>query len=312
MNEDNVFIPTVPDEEKQNVYEETDLTMSPMTGVKDLKPIEMKTLNELGLNFLSDEQAFLLFNVLSPSECEYYIKTSEELGFKGLTGYRSDYRNNDRVVAVGEEISKILFDRISKYVSEITITNENRQKVGPAYKLEGTWKPISLNETWRMCRYKPGGHFAPHFDGNFIRNSNERSMKTFMLYLNGDFEGGTTNFVDEKQTLWKDEKGKYRAQEENILLKIPPKAGMAIIFNHAILHEGGSLLNGTKYIMRSDVMFLRQSAFKPQDPKEEQALKFYEEAERLETEGKSMEAMNLFRKSFKLWPSLETEIYSYK
>ena len=48
----------------------------------------------------------------------------------------------------------------------------------------------------------PGGHFAPHFDGYFARSTQERSLQTFMLYLNGNFEGGSTNFVDEKQTLF--------------------------------------------------------------------------------------------------------------
>jgi hypothetical protein len=54
---------------------------------------------------------------------------------------------------------------------------------------------------FRLCRYRAGGHFAPHFDGYFVENSRERSLQTFMLYLNGDFEGGSTNFVDENQTL---------------------------------------------------------------------------------------------------------------
>ena len=45
---------------------------------------------------------------------------------------------------------------------------------------------------------------APHYDGHFRRNGKERSMKTFMLYLNGGFEGGSTNFVDECQMLFRD------------------------------------------------------------------------------------------------------------
>jgi hypothetical protein len=132
-------------------------------------------------------------------------------------------------------------------------------------------------------------------------------MKTFMLYLNGDFEGGTTNFVDERQTLWKDPTtGKYRAQEENVLLRIPPVAGMAIVFNHQILHEGGALQGdgNYKYIMRSDVMFRRvQQA--PSDPREEQALLLFQEAEKLESDGRAMDAMELFRKAFRMWPPLE-------
>ena len=30
----------------------------------------------------------------------------------------------------------------------------------------------------------------------------ERSLQTFMLYLNGDLDGGTTNFVHEDQALY--------------------------------------------------------------------------------------------------------------
>ena len=55
---------------------------------------------------------------------------------------------------------------------------------------------------FRICRYQPGGHFAPHFDGHFVEAANKRSMMTLMVYLNGDIEGGTTNFVDENQTLY--------------------------------------------------------------------------------------------------------------
>ena len=53
-------------------------------------------------------------------------------------------------------------------------------------------------------------------------------MKTFMLYLNGSddgeagFEGGTTNFVDDNQELWKDETGIFRAQVSSIPRSPPP------------------------------------------------------------------------------------------
>ena len=45
---------------------------------------------------------------------------------------------------------------------------------------------------------------------------NCRSMKTFMIYLNGDeegrdFKGGTTNFVEE-QDMFEDANGKIRAR----------------------------------------------------------------------------------------------------
>jgi hypothetical protein len=131
-------------------------------------------------------------------------------------------------------------------------------------------------------------------------------MKTFMLYLNGDFEGGATNFIDESQQLHKDPTtGIFQAEERNILLRIQPVAGMAIVFNHQLLHEGQQLKSGLKYIMRSDIMFTKEVIEgEVRNPKEVEAMRLFQEAERLECEKRAMEAAECYRKAFKLWPPL--------
>lgn len=97
----------------------------------------------------------------------------------------------------------------------------------------------NLQISWRVCKYEVGGHFGPHFDGPFIESTEKRSLKTFNMYLNGGFEGGTTNFIDESQTLHRDQTtGKFRAEEDKILNRVVPEEGMVLIFNHHILHEG--------------------------------------------------------------------------
>ena len=50
--------------------------------------------------------------------------------------------------------------------------------------------PVGANERFRCYRYKPGQKFAAHYDGAFERDETERSLLTFMVYLNDDFEGG--------------------------------------------------------------------------------------------------------------------------
>jgi hypothetical protein len=40
-------------------------------------------------------------------------------------------------------------------------------------------------------------------------------------------------------------------QEENILHRLKPEPGMALVFNHMILHEGERVQSGMKYIMRT-------------------------------------------------------------
>lgn len=62
---------------------------------------------------------------------------------------------------------------------------------------------LNVVKVFRLARYKEGGHFAPHNDGFFVRSATERSLQTFMVYLNGDFLGGSTNFIDTSQKLYK-------------------------------------------------------------------------------------------------------------
>jgi hypothetical protein len=54
-----------------------------------------------------------------------------------------------------------------------------------------------INPHFRFCKYDPSGLFLPHYDGIYIKGMNERSILTLMFYLNEDFEGGNTNFLNE-------------------------------------------------------------------------------------------------------------------
>jgi len=83
---------------------------------------------------------------------------------------------------------------------------------------------------------RPGQRFAPHYDGCFRRNPSECSELTFMVYLNDGFAGGATTFHDFDE-------------------EVVPQAGMALLFQHQLLHEGCVVTSGVKYVLRSDVMY---------------------------------------------------------
>jgi len=102
------------------------------------------------------------------------------------------------------------------------------------------WEVVGLNERWRFCRYVAGQHFGAHSDACFTRSMDERSFLTFMLYLNGGFGGGSTNFLE--------------GVPDN-MLKVHPKPGLLLVFQHNIYHEGEQLKSDKKYIMRSDVVY---------------------------------------------------------
>jgi len=60
------------------------------------------------------------------------------------------------------------------------------------------------------------------------------SMLTFLLYLNDGYEGGDTQFRWET---------------------VKPESGMLLVFPHNQSHQGAEIAAGTKYVLRSDVMY---------------------------------------------------------
>ena len=113
---------------------------------------------------------------------------------------------------------------------------------------ELTGLPPENQEMLQVVKYEPGGTFFPHFDvcdspdqefcDKFNHYSGQRRY-TFLIYLNDDFTGGETEFVD-------------------IGLKIKPEIGKAILFpsvtadNQTIMpnskHMGHEAHNGNKWI----------------------------------------------------------------
>lgn len=169
-------------------------------------------------------------DVLDRSECRVLIARIEAAGCAPApitTGagfvMRPDIRNNERVVIDDRALAADLFERVVREVPGVMAGCD----------------VVSANERFRCYRYNPGQRFAPHYDGAFVRDADEMSRLTFMVYLNDDFEGGATTFLDPKKV-------------------ITPRAGSALLFQHRLLHEGSEVTAGVKYVLRSDIMYRRQ------------------------------------------------------
>ena len=165
--------------------------------------------------------------VMTADECADEIARIEQLGpaaapISTPAGFvmRPDIRNNERVMFDDVPLAERLFARI-------------RDALPPV--LCGM-RAVGANERFRCYRYTPGQQFAAHYDGAYARNVRERSLLTLIVYLNDDFEGGRTAFLD------------YG-------LEALPKTGTALVFQHLLLHEGCTVHAGVKYAMRSDVMY---------------------------------------------------------
>ena len=164
-------------------------------------------------------------NFLSPDECTRYIDITEDMGYKPATvggaegkGVAPNIRNNERVILDDADLADQLWRRAQDYIPEF---------------VQG-YQAVGINERFRFYRYDPKQFFHWHADGFHRRDNGERSRLTFMVYLNDDFVGGETVF-------------------ENATIE--PACGMALVFVHGLMHEGGEVLSGRKYVLRTDVMF---------------------------------------------------------
>lgn len=141
---------------------------------------------------------------------------------------RPELRNNERVIFDDPALGRALFQVLEGEVpSRLRLRDEGREV-----------SACGLNERFRGYRYSPGQRFGPHYDGAYARSAEERSELTVLFYLNDGFVGGATRFLD-------------------LQLEVQPKEGQALIFTHAVLHEGAMVEQGTKYVLRSDVMYRR-------------------------------------------------------
>lgn len=176
---------------------------------------------------LHSDDAFTLTDFMSASECDEQIARSERSGYQAAqidTGrgmaFDEGIRNNERVIQDDRALAQILWTRLKHYLP-------NRL---------GTWQPSGLNERFRYYRYREGARFAWHRDGPYEQAPEQRSKMTFMVYLNDDFVGGETDFGD---------------------FLVTPNAGDALCFLHSLMHEGCEIRRGTKYVLRTDVMYVR-------------------------------------------------------
>ncbi|KAL8566119.1 hypothetical protein ACOMHN_051845 [Nucella lapillus] len=80
---------------------------------------------------------------------------------------------NGRITLESVPLADALWRRLRPWLSDITIDGDHRRQHihGIQFLLQGRWTNLGLNPMFRLCKYFPGGHFAPHFDGFFVRSS---------------------------------------------------------------------------------------------------------------------------------------------
>ncbi len=178
---------------------------------------------------LDGETIFAIREFLGPEECDQLIALSESIGYQAA-GLGDEVvlqlRNNGRAFLEDRDLAAKLWHKARPFLSA---------------RREG-WEACGLHERFRFYRYEAAEMFAPHYDGCVSRGEDEVSQLTFMIYLNGECEGGETRFYQRNAVL---------------RFEVAPERGKALIFEHAQMHEGAPVVAGRKYVLRTDVMYRR-------------------------------------------------------
>lgn len=191
-------------------------------------------------------QIWTIENFLSEQECQNLILFSENksyqeatLSLKSGAKMMKNIRNNDRLIYEDKELAQKYWEKVKefcpKFINEIVKEETEKRKV------------VGINPIFRFYKYESNQRFKKHIDGRVqVETENgqkQESRITFMIYLSDDFEGGQTVF-DYKN-----------ATNEMEVIEIIPKTGTALCFVHELKHEGKPVPKGTKYVLRSDIMF---------------------------------------------------------
>ena len=173
----------------------------------------------------------VLDQILTSRECRDIIDAAEQKGFMDAgTAYPPAYRNNDRQLLDDPQLAATMFERLRHLLPE---------------QLDGA-RLVGLNERFRVCRYRDNQRFSIHQDGAWHPDDQTASRLTLMLYLNDDtgFSGGSTRFFTHRGgPVWK---------------TVRPAAGRLALFDHRLWHDGQRVRGGTKYILRTDVIYRKR------------------------------------------------------
>lgn len=196
--------------------------------------------------FLED-QVLLLSNVFTPAECRTLVDfvDSQPLELTPPKKRGEADRVNYRVSISSSEFADRLWTILRPHLPSFSYSASVTPPAASARMAH------SLNSNIRLYKYTPSQHFNPHYDDS-VRDAKTGAVSewTLLIYLTGaedGVRGGETIFYPNS---------KAKASEA---MTVPLTRGTALLHRHGdrcLLHEGSQVRSGTKYILRSDIMFM--------------------------------------------------------
>lgn len=220
---------------------ETRSTPKPPVQV-DFPVIPPPIRNPLESSTLLDSQILILPRFLSSETSKSYISrfTSLQLEPSPPPSRNEATRTNFRLATQDPAFAKRLF-------TETGLDEFTKGWIIPLGKRKLEIK--GLHSNIRIYRYNEGTFFGPHYDSSTRDpTSGWTSYWTLLIYLSGKedgVEGGETVF--------------YESGKSGKEISVTIERGMALLHRHGgsdcLLHEAKPVTKGTKWVLRSDLVF---------------------------------------------------------
>lgn len=167
-----------------------------------------------------ETRIYQIQNAISPAVCRDYIQQGDRVGWSptNISELNPLFSRSQTHISIG---TQALFAAI--------------QHTAPP-RLDGM-EIISLVEQRTACmRYSEGEYFGLHTDSPFVAQDGACTKLSLVLYLNDDYSGGETFFPD-------------------LALEVNPEVGKVLLFPPNLHHMSKPIYRGTKYIVRSEVLY---------------------------------------------------------
>lgn len=208
------------------------------------------------LHHPSDCCAFVLNNFLDASECQLLIRIATKLSSSGFHYVTEAAHVDDDGVAHMVKLQEANKHKLSVFEHAPTLDKlwkKLKDLIPPHIKSfvgdANCGHPLGLNPRLRVLRYDASDNdvFEPHFDAT-TRVGNTTSLLTVLIYLNDgggeEFDGGETYYLDANSP-----------EGVDTATKVTPATGKVVIFEHDLFHSSVPLKFGTKYVLRTDILF---------------------------------------------------------
>ncbi|MEW2371374.1 2OG-Fe(II) oxygenase [Streptomyces sp. NPDC006656] len=235
-----------------NPFELSEEAVSRISADDSWAPIESE---------LPNVDARVIRHFLTPAEVEIFAAelASQHFVPVGRDGDAANYVDGEpvghlRATAESSALAAEFYRRLRTLLS---------LEVGPDDPTDSDgrpWKPAAVNPRMRFITYERGGLLVPHYDSPYFAPDGRRTLLTVVVYLSYEAVGGETRFIADKQHdlpfAQRDFSDWSRpAAPEEILSTHRPEPGDALLFWHRTLHDSAPILEGTKTILRTDVLY---------------------------------------------------------